>query len=157
MIKTTRRIGLALLIGALVTACAPEAPPPPEPTVAQIEIVAADDANPDPTGRPSPAVVLVYALKPGASFATGSYEALTGGELGELAETMDRIGRFVIVPGKSTKKIFELPDGTSEVGVTVAYREIETAQWRASAAVEPNAVTLLTASVGANAVTVEKK
>lgn len=156
MFETTRRVGIAALIAAVIAACAP--PPEqkqPDPTVAQVTLSAADDANPDPTGRASPAVVFVYALQPGAPFATGSYDALTGGELGDLAETMKRIARIVIVPGKSTKKIFELPPGTSDIGIAVGYRQIDTAKWRASAPVKPNEVTLLKANVGANAVTVE--
>ena len=156
MFETTRRVGIVALIAAVIAACAP--PPEqkqPDPTVAQVTLSASDDANPDPTGRASPAVVFVYALQPGAPFATGSYDALTGGELGDLAETMKRIARIVIVPGKSTKKIFELPPGTSDIGIAVGYRQIDTAKWRASAPVKPNEVTLLKANVGANAVTVE--
>ena len=151
----TRRFGFVILAGALVAACAPEAPKQPDPTVAQVTISASADANPDPTGRASPAVVFVYALKPGAPFATGSYDALTGGELGDLSTSMNRIARLVIVPGKSTKKIFELPPGTSDVGVAVAYRQIDTAKWRASAPVTANAVTLLNATIGANAVNIQ--
>lgn len=155
MFKMTRRFGLVLIAGALVAACAgPKPPKQPDPTVAQVTITAAKDANPDPSGRASPSVVFIYALKPGAPFATGSYDVLTGGELGELSKTMSRIARLVIVPGKTTKKIFELPKGTAGVGIAVGYRQIDTAVWRASAPVKPNEVSLLKATIGANAVTV---
>jgi type VI secretion system protein VasD len=138
---------------ALVAACG--APPPPEPTVAQLTIGATADANPDPSGRASPTVVHVYALQPGAPFAIGDYEALTGGELGDLGETMKRIARLVVLPGEKTEKTFELPEGTAEVGVTAAYRQIDTSEWRASKPVAPNAVTVLNATVGANAIRLE--
>ena len=156
MFKTTRRVGLFILAGALIAACAP-APETkqPDPTVAQVTLSATSDANPDPSGRASPTVVFIYALKPGASFETGSYDALTGGELGKLAETMTRIARLVIVPGKSTKKIFELPKDTAGVGIAVGYRDIDTAKWRVSGDVKPNEVTLMKATVGANAITLE--
>ena len=150
----TKRFAVALGLAALVASCA-EPPPPPEPTVAQVNVVAAGDANPDPTGRPSPTVVHVYALKPGAPFDIGDYDALTGGEMGDLAETMTRIARFVILPGQDTKKVFELPEGTSDVGVTAAYRDVATARWRVQAPVTPNAVTILNARIGANEVTLE--
>lgn len=146
-------VGLAAL-AALAAACA-SAPPPPEPTVAEVTLRATADANPDQAGRASPTVVHLYALKPGAPFAIGGYDALTGGQLGELSETMTRIGRLVIVPGEETSKSFELPDGTSDVGVTAAYRQIETAKWRASKPVTANAVTVLNATVGAIEVTLE--
>jgi type VI secretion system protein VasD len=147
----TKRSVAALGLAALVAACG--APPPPEPTVAQLSIAATADANPDPTGRPSPTVVHVYALQPGAPFAIGDYDALTGGELGALGETMKRIARLVVVPGEKTDKVFELPEGTSELGVTAAFRQIDTSQWRVSKAVQPNAVTTLSATVGADQVT----
>lgn len=148
--QTVAMLGLAVL---LASCAAP--PPPPEPTVAQVNVVAAEDANPDPTGRASPTVVLIYALKPGAPFNIGDYDALTGGEMGELTDTMDRIARFVILPGHDTKKVFELPDGTAGVGITAAYRQVDTAKWRAQAPVTPNAVTILNATIGANEVTLE--
>ena len=155
MLTTTRRLGLAILIGAVIAACAPPPPKQPDPTVAQVTLAASEDANPDPTGRASPSVVFVYALQPGAPFETASYDVLTGGELGENAQTMNRIARLVLVPGKSTKKIFELPPGTASVGVAVAYRQIESASWRASAPVKANEVTLLKADIGANQVAVQ--
>lgn len=152
----TKRSVIALALSTLLASCA--APPPveqPDPTVAQVNVVAAEDANPDPTGRASPTVVHVYALQPGAPFNIGDYEALTGGELGELSETMQRIARFVILPGRDSKKVFELPDGTAAVGITAAYRDVETSQWRVEKAVTPNAVTILNARIGANEVTLE--
>jgi type VI secretion system protein VasD len=137
---------------ALVAACGSS---PPPPTVAQLSVSASADANPDPTGRASPTVVHVYALQPGAPFAIGDYDALTGGELGELGETMKRIARLMVVPGETAERTFELPDGTAELGVTAAFRQVETAGWRASAPVVPNEVNTLTATVGANEVRLE--
>jgi type VI secretion system protein VasD len=149
-VLTTRSAAVGLV--ALLTACGS---PPPPPTVAQLTIAATADANPDPTGRASPTVVHVYALQPGAPFAIGAYDALTGGDLGELGETTKRIGRLIVVPGEATEKTFELPDGTSDIGVTAAFRQIETSKWRASKPVEPNAVNALNATIGANEVRLE--
>lgn len=151
----TKRSVIALALAALAASCAPPPPPAPDPTIAQVNITTADDANPDPTGRASPTVVNVYALQPGAPFDTGDYEALTGGELGELGETMKRIARIVVLPGKSIKRVFELPDGTAGLGVTAAYRQVDTAKWRVSTDVAPNQVTILNATIGANEVTLE--
>lgn len=156
MVVWTKRSVVAFALAALLASCAP--PPPveqPDPTVAQVNVVAAEDANPDPTGRASPTVVHVYALQPGAPFEIGDYEALTGGELGELGETMSRIARFVILPGRDTKKVFELPAGTSDVGITAAYRDVDTSKWRVKQSVTPNAVTILNARIGANEVVLE--
>jgi type VI secretion system protein VasD len=149
------RIGLMAAMAGLLAACAGGPPPPPKPTVAQIDITAAANANPDPSGRASPSVVFLYALKPGAPFATGNPDALTGGELGSLAESMSRIARVVAVPGNTTQKTFELPLGTAGIGIAVAYRNFNTAKWRASAPVKANEITPLKATVGASEVTIQ--
>jgi type VI secretion system protein VasD len=154
MFRMFKGVSLALIAAFAVASCA--APPPPpqkEPTVAQVNIKATDAANPDPSGRASPSAVFIYALQPGAPFETGDPDALTGGELGSLQESMKRIARMIVVPGKEQKKIFELPEGTSDIGVAVAYRQIETAKWRVKQSVKPNQVTLLKATIGANEVT----
>jgi type VI secretion system protein VasD len=149
-----RRSAAGIVLAALLAACA-SPPPPPEPTVVALTVTAATGANPDPSGRASPTVVHVYALQPGAPFAIGDYDALTGGELGELAETMKRIARMVVVPGETTETTFELPEGTAELGVTAAFRQLDTSKWRAWKPVKPNAVTVLTATIGSNEVTLE--
>ena len=146
------RLTIVLAIGLAVAACA-SAPPPPDPTVAQITFVSAADQNPDPTGRASPAVVFVYALQAGAPFQTAPADQMLGGQVTD--PTMSRVARLVIVPGKTIKKIFTLPDGTTDVGIAVAYREIETAKWRDQAPVTPNAVTLVKVGVGANEISFE--
>lgn len=149
-----RMIGLpvALAFSLILAACV-SAPPPPEPTVAHITFVTAPDANPDPAGRASPTVVFVYALQPGAPFQTAPADQMLGGTLTD--DSMKRVARMVIVPGKTVKKIFTLPDGASGVGVAVAYRAIDTAKWRDQASVTPNQVTLVTANVGSNEITVQ--
>lgn len=143
---------IAMALGLVVAACAPP-PPPPDPTVAHITFVTAEDANPDPTGRASPTVVFVYALQPGAPFETAPADQMLGGQLTD--DSMTRVARMVIVPGKTIKKIFTLPDGTTDVGIAVAYREIETAKWREQAPVTANAVTLIKAGVGGNEITIQ--
>ena len=145
---------LTLALVALVASCAAP-PPPPEPTVAQVNITAMPNANPDPTGRPSPTVVHLYALQPGAPFEIGSYDALTGGEMGDLTETMERIARIVVPAGDSVERVFELPDGTSQLGITAAYRNVDTSVWRASRPVTPNTVNTLNATIGPNRVSLE--
>lgn len=149
-----RSMGLtvALALGLVAAACV-TSPPPPDPTVAHVTFVTAEDANPDPTGRASPTVVFVYALQPGAPFETAPAEQILGGQLTD--DSMKRVARMVIVPGKTIKKIFTLPDGSSDVGIAVAYRDIETAKWRELSPVTPNSVTLVKAGIGGNEITIQ--
>ena len=147
----------AIAAGFLLASCAPPPPPPPkeETTIAQVNVTGTLSQNPDKNGRASPAIVHLYALKPGAPFDIGDPEALTGGPLGDLAESMTRIAKIVVQPGRTRKKVFELPAGTSDIGITVAYRDFATAKWRASKPVKQKDVTLLKARIGADAVTIE--
>lgn len=151
MLKSIR-LTVAMAFGLAVAACV-TAPPPPDPTVAQVTFISAADQNPDPTGRASPAVVFVYALQTGAPFQTAPADQILGGQVTD--PSMSRVARIVVVPGKSIKKIFTLPDGTTDVGIAVAYREIETAKWRDQSPVTPNAVTLVKAAIGANEISFE--
>ena len=143
---------IALALSVVLAACA-SAPKQPDPTVAQVTFTSADDANPDPGGRPSPVVVFVYALQPGAPFATAPMETLLGGPVTD--DSMKRVARIVIVPGKKIKKLFTLPNSSSDVGIAVAYRQIETAKWREQTPVTANEVTLVKAAIGANEISFE--
>lgn len=142
----------ALALGMLMAACV-SAPEQPDPTVAQVTFTAAEDANPDPAGRASPTAVYVYALQPGAPFATASSDDLLGGQVAD--PLIRRIAQVVMVPGRKSKKIFTLPEGTSDIGIAVAYRDIDTAKWREQVQVTPNSVTLIKAGIGTNEITVE--
>src|SRR5699024_8232316 len=122
----TRRSVLALSAAALLAACSSA---PPDPTIAEITITASADANPDARGQPSPTLVHVYALKPGARFGNDDYDALTGGELGALSGQVERLGRMMIGPGEETTVSFELPDNSTEVGLTAAYRDASMSKW----------------------------
>lgn len=145
-----------LVMGIVLAACGPDAPPPPpDPTVAQVNVTGAADQNPDGNGRASPAIVYVYALKPGNQFETGDSEALLGGDLGDLGETVTRLTKLTIFPGKGDKQVFELGDGFTDIGITVNYRNFAQSQWRVKAPVKANDVTLIKATIGANAVTVQ--
>ena len=147
---------IAVMGAFLLSACAPPPPPPPdESTIVQVNISGTVNQNPDKNGRASPAIVHIYALQPGAPFDIGDPEALTGGPLGDLAESMTRIAKLTIMPGRTQKKVFELPPGTSDIGVTVGYRNFATAGWRASKPVKQKDVTLLKAKIGPDAVIIE--
>ena len=154
MLHGLKSLVAMLGLGALVLSCGPAPEKQPDPTFAQVNVTAADNSNPDSQGRASPVRVYLYALKPGAQFATGDPDALLGGELGAAAESMNRIADFVLIAGKTTKRRFELPDDTDAIGIAVAYRAFDTSKWRASAPIKANQVTLLKANIGSNEVTI---
>lgn len=146
----TRRSALALAAAALLAACTGG----PDPTVAEITIAASANANPDQRGQPSPTLVHIYALEPGATFSSGDFAALTGGELGEFSSQIERLGRLMIAPGEETTASFELPDGSTEVGLTAAYHDARS-KWWVMKSIEPHEVTKLRARIGADEVVLE--
>lgn len=148
---STRRSALALAAAALLAACSGG----PDPTVAEITIAASTDANPDQRGQPSPTLVHIYALEPGATFSSGDYDALTGGELGYLSSQIERLGRLMIAPGEETTASFELPEGSTEVGLTAAYRDARRSKWWVMKPIEPHEVTRLRARIGPDGVVLE--
>lgn len=147
----TKFLALGALIAAL-GACGDEPPPPPAPTIAQIRIQADQGANPAPDGRASPASVFLYALQPGAPFATADPEALLGA--GVADPQLQRIGQIVVAPGERKEATYRLQDTTAAIGAAVAFRQFDTAAWRALGPIGANATTAVTVTIGANDVRV---
>ena len=153
--ELTRRLGLAAAISALVLGCAPKEEKTP-PTIAQVTIAAAKDANPNADGQPRPVVVHIFAMKTGSGFDSASYDQLSG-DLGSLAEQMKQVGRVVMPPGKNRKLVLELEKDVTEVGVAVGYNQLDSAKWRGKTAIKPQKVTLVEVGIGKSAVSVKAK
>ena len=149
-----RYLAVTLML-ILLVGCAKE-PPLPTPTKIDLTIRTTEYANPDLSGRPSPVVVVVFALKPGNSFETATARALTS-----LAEppdpaTMPRIGRYAIRPDSSKKLSFEAANGVEKVGVVAGFRDTATTIWRASIEVKQEETNTITATIGAKQVQLRK-
>jgi type VI secretion system protein VasD len=111
-------------------------------------------SNPDLTGRPSPVVVRVYELKSLAAFNGADFFSLYEKEQETLGA--DLIGReeYHLRPGETRPYQRQLQPDTKFIGVVAAFRDIETARWRQSAAVPTKRRPTLTVGVEAQAVTV---
>ena len=146
----------SLVFGAvLLAACSPPPPPPDESTIVQVNVTGTANQNPDKNGRASPAIVHIYALKPGAPFDIGDPAALTGGELGPLAESMTRIAKMVIMPGRTRRRC-----SSSRPAPRMWASRSRTGTSKAPRGALPKPiklkdVTLLKATIGSNAVSIE--
>jgi type VI secretion system protein VasD len=123
------RVGACLAWAVLaLAACASG---PPKPVVAKAQISVSADVNPDSSGRPSPIVIRVFQLRGDAEFNGAEFFALYDKEKETLGASLISREEYVLQPGE--QKMLELPLSreTRFVGAIAAYRNLQTARWRA--------------------------
>lgn len=135
---------------------APPPPPPPMPTIVSLELEAGGDVNPDPFGQAKPVSVKVYQLKSVNGFLGADFFSLDQNAAGALGGALVAEDSFVLGPGSRRNYQRELDDGVRFIGVAVAFRNIDTANWRAWYEVMPNRTTLLRAIIGADDVVIRE-
>lgn len=114
----------------------PLPPPPPKPLPAppppklSISVVAAAHLNPNIHGRASPVVVRLYELKSAAPFDTADFMSLYEKDRSVLGSELVAREEFMLEPGESKSINKLLGPEVRGLGVVVAYREIDRAQWR---------------------------
>ncbi len=131
------------------------APPPKPPAVLTLTMIGSAAQNPDVSGKPSPVAVRIYQLTATAKFERGDVFALTEHEQQTLGQDDAGSQEFVLSPGETQTKTFELKTGVQAVGVVVLYRDIDKAQWRADAPVASSGPTKLVLNVGKLAITLQ--
>jgi type VI secretion system protein VasD len=141
----SRRFLLPLVAGAVLAHCAP---PPKPPAVLTLTMIGSADQNPDSSGKASPVAVRIYQLTQTAKFERADVFALTEREQQTLGQDSAGSQEFVLSPGETQTKTFELKNGVQAVGIVVLYRDIDRAQWRAVAPVATSGPTNLTLNVG---------
>jgi type VI secretion system protein VasD len=105
--------------------------PPPQPPAAHMTLAASADANPDPSGRPSPVVVRVYQLRGDAAFVGADFFGLFDDEQKALGPELISRAEYVLTP--SERRTVDVPVAADAryVGVIAAFRDIRNADWRA--------------------------
>ena len=143
---TVAAVPLALL------RCAPKPKPPP---VLTLVMTGAADQNPDISGKPAPVAVRIYQLTATPKFERGDVFAMTEHEQQTLGQDDAGSQEFVLSPGETQTKTFELKPEVQNVGIVVLYRDIDAAQWRAIAPVATSGPTKLALGVGKLAITLK--
>ncbi len=128
---------------------------PKPPAVLTLTMIGGADQNPDAAGKAAPVAVRIYQLTQTAKFESADVFALTEHERQTLGQDDAGSQEFVLSPGETQTKKFELKAGVQAVGVAVLYRDIDNAQWRADAAVATSGPTKLTLTVGKLAITLK--
>jgi type VI secretion system protein VasD len=143
------------LLALLALATCSKAPEPKPPPVLSLTMIGGADQNPDLSGKAAPVAVRVYQLTQTAKFERGDVFALTEHEQEALGQDAAGSQEFVLSPGETQQKQFELKAGVTAIGIVVLYRDIDNAQWRADAPAASNGPTKLTLNVGRLAITLK--
>jgi len=135
---TSVRVLILAAAMVLVSACAADAA---KTVKAKAEISAVEELNPDYQGRPSPVKVIMFQLSAADAFDNADFFSLFDPESGVLGG--DELARteMLLQPGESREWEAEFDEATIVVGVVAAFRDIENAQWRASAALVEQGIT----------------
>ncbi|WP_115719860.1 type VI secretion system lipoprotein TssJ [Gallaecimonas mangrovi] len=95
-----------------------------------LNIKAVAGLNPDYTGRPSPVVVKLYQLNGRSAFDASDFFNLYGDASATLGKELVKVEDYELQPGEKRDIKLRLNKHTRYIGVVVAYRDIENAQWR---------------------------
>ena len=127
------RVQLSTIVAVLIAAttligCAPAAP---KDLKLNGVLVAAADVNLDSEGRPSPIVVRIYQLQSAAKFNNADFFGLYDDAAGELGADLIAFDEFTLRPGQSMDYQAQFKPTAKFVGIIAAFRDINSAQWRA--------------------------
>lgn len=122
---------------------APAAPPPaspPPPQLVDIALEAAPGLNPDTSGRPSPVAVRLYQLKSAGKFANADFFALFDHDAALLGADLLAREDLDIAPAANRTVVLERAKDSRQFAVLAAYRDVDSARWRAVVDVWPASV-----------------
>jgi type VI secretion system protein VasD len=130
-----RAAASAGLVAALAACSSPPKPPPPVQLAGSIQT--SDKTNPNQDGRASPLMLRVYELKSVAQFNGADFMSLFQRDQAELGGEMVARDEYMVGPGETRAFLKTLSPDTHFLGVVAAYRDLDHATWRGTAAVDP--------------------
>lgn len=121
--------------------------PPPRQTTLGMRILVDGDSNRGPNGQPLPILVRLYALRSDMDFQQADFLTLFNSEAQALGQSLVSRKEFVIPPGGTEVYVDNLPPEAVFLGVMAAFRNIDQAQWRSIAPLQPGVVNDLQVNV----------
>lgn len=116
------------LVAITLVGCAPS---PPKDLKLSGTIVAAADVNLDAEGLPSPIVVRIYQLESAVKFNNADFFGIYDDAAAVLGADLVAFEEFTLRPGQSIDYQAKFKPAAKFVGVIAAFRDINSAQWRA--------------------------
>lgn len=86
--------------------------------------------NPDTSGNASPVVVTLYELKSEKYFTQASFDELYDHPMDTLKSSLVDLHHFEIRPHENCKQVLYINPESEYIGITAAYRNIDTAEWK---------------------------
>ncbi|CNI34829.1 type VI secretion system lipoprotein TssJ [Yersinia mollaretii] len=117
------------LITLLVMACS-SIPPSAEDEKLIVELITANNINPNDKAEANPLRLSVYTLKSADEFKSSGFFTITEEEMPSLKEQMDKVYDGIMLPNETKKLELTLKSDVTAIGVVAAYREIEQAEWK---------------------------
>lgn len=151
--RTSSLVAALLIAVFLATGCASK-PKTPQPAKLAMSAVASTDLNPDDTGRPSPLVIRIYALRQLAEFGKADFFALFDRDEQVLAADLVKKDEIIVQPGQTVTLNREFAPDVKFVAVLAAFRNVARAKWRSSTEIPAGADGVLIIKAGANDVSV---
>ena len=133
----------------------PAEPPPPEPTIVNLQIESDAVLNADSQGKGAPVMLRIYELRETSSFMAADFFALFNNEQSTLSADLARKQELLLQPGSSKKITLKPEEAVTTVGFFAAFRQVDTAQWRAGTEVKPHQTQTLNVKLSNNQLTVE--
>ncbi len=132
------RFGFVLLsVLALLPACGSSPPPPPvaepaPPTLVKLKIISAANVNADASGAGAPVMLRIYQLREASGFNSADFFSLFDKDQATLSADMARKQELLIKPNDQQTVSLQLEPDIKSLGVFAAFRQLDTAQWRAT-------------------------
>ena len=133
----------------------PAVQPPPPPTMVDIRVESGANANPDNNGLASPVQVRIYTLRGASGFNAADFFAIYDREQATLGGDLIDKQELLLKPGESQKITLQPADQAHVLGFFAAFRELDTARWRATADIQAHQTQQLTVKLNNNQLTVQ--
>ena len=135
----------SLLVGLPLAACGGPPPPAPPPTPPEIDLAiqGGADQNPDADGHATPVAVRVLQLTGTGRFEAADVFALAEHPESALDDELAGSEQVIVQPGETRTLTAAPKPGVGFLGIVVLFRDIDRAQWRATAPVAPHGPTRL--------------
>jgi type VI secretion system protein VasD len=124
------------------------------PTRLEANVVAAEDVNKDELGRALPIVVRVYELKTTGSFKAADFFSIYDQESATLGGDLLAREELQLRPGEQHTIEREAAPEAQYLGVVGAFREIDSARWRATHPLKSGETNKVEIKLGSDAVSI---
>lgn len=148
------RPGSRLLMAGLALALAACAKEPEPPRTLTLTVTGGAGINPNAEGTATPVVLRLYELRQASGFEAAGFFDLQDGAQATLGPDLVRSERIALRPGQTVETTWTLDEASRTVGAVAAFRDLDRADWRASAPLTAEKAQALSVTVSGKSVAV---